>query len=129
MVLIKIFTFVAMLRKSYIKKLFSTFVSALYLFVVLFSQDFHNHGNIPMFKNSDSGKFEKSYSKSDLKSDSSNCLSCHFLYTGNSLIPQEFDFEFSVSGDCKDENFSYESRLIVSQPQALFLRGPPERFV
>ena len=122
---IKIFNFAGMLRKDISKKFFSTFITALYLFVALFSQDFHSHENQFKFKNSDSEKVEKSVSTSNLESDSSNCLSCHFLYTGNTLIPQEFNLEFYIFESILPQIFEYQSQILYSQTHTLFLRGPP----
>lgn len=121
--LIKISTFVPMFRRKETQPIFATLITALYLFVALFSQNFHNHGAITTFESNKSVVLHKDHTQ--VQADPSNCLSCHFLYTGNSSIPQEFSFEFS-NLEIIDEEFDiFEQSFIKIPTQVLFLRGPP----
>lgn len=121
--LIKISTFVPMFRRKETQPIFATLITALYLFVALFSQNFHNHDAIATFESNESVVLHKDHTQ--VQADPSNCLSCHFLYTGNSFIPQEFSFEFS-SFEINDAEFGiFEQSFIKIPTQVLFLRGPP----
>jgi len=107
-------------RKSS-KKLFPAFFSALYLFVILFSQSFHHHSAYSF----SADPVKKMY-HSDTQSDLSGCLSCHFLYTGNSLIPQDFTIDFTNVEFYEQLLSEVQLPYYFTQPQVLFLRGPPE---
>lgn len=121
--LIKISTFVPMFRRKETKKLFATLITALYIFVALFSQNFHDHAANSVLESKDTFVAKKNHTQ--LQADPSNCLSCHFLYTGNSFIPQEFSFEFS-NVEINDVEFDlFEQSFIKISTQVLFLRGPP----
>lgn len=112
-----------MFRRKENKKIFATLITALYLFVALFSQNFHDHAVNSILESNDTVAVQKNHTQ--LQADPSNCLSCHFLYTGNSFIPQEFSFEFS-NIEINDVEFGiFEQSFIKIPTQVLFLRGPP----
>ncbi len=118
-----------MLKNKTYRSFFAVLFSGVYLFVVLFSQSFHNHGSGAVFKDFHFKKTEKSFSKIGYSSEFTDCLSCHILHDGNSLIPQDFSYSF--------KNFEYAEQLLSevqhsyysTQPQVLFLRGPPKHFI
>ena len=125
----KISTFVAMFRRKETKQIFATLITALYLFVALFSQNFHDHEKIVNFSTSDSSSVEKNTSHSQLQADSGNCLSCHFLYTGNSFIPQEFSFEFHRIKFVAEKICTFDAPIVTIATRVLYLRGPPNDLI
>ena len=107
------------------RTVFSAFVAVSYLFVVLFSAELHNH-NTDIFKDLSVKKSELKFTKSGQdKQSSGDCLSCHFIATGNSLLPEQFIFHF--------ENYTQEVRTMISVQEKIWsqtkftfqLRGPP----
>lgn len=117
-----------MFREKTWRTFFSTLFLGVYLFVALFSQNYHHH-EISVFQKSELGNFDKSLSNSSFDADQSNCLSCHFLFTGNSLIPQEFNFEFQHFEVQQQEIFANAQHHFVSTSYFIFLRGPPLDFI
>lgn len=117
----------AMLNKKNknFQKIISVFITAMYVFVVLFSSELHNHKGESFFKDSGSKKTEKSITKAHSSNQSGDCLACHFLATGNSLVPEQFTFHF--------QNHTLESEQIISAQEKIWeqtkstiqLRGPP----
>ena len=107
------------------RTVFSAFVAVSYLFVVLFSAELHNH-NTDIFKDLSFKKSELKITKSTQdKQSSGDCLSCHFVAMGNSLLPEQFTFHF--------ENYTQEVKTIISIQEKIWsqtkftfqLRGPP----
>lgn len=94
-------------------------------FIALFSQNFHNHSSEEVFKNFNFKKTENTISKNVVKEKAGDCLACHFLATGHTLVPEEFNFSF--------ESYTHEVKQIIaiqeriwSQTKFTFqLRGPP----
>lgn len=112
-----------MFRRKDTQPIFASLITALYLFVALFAQNFHNHGAISTFESKESVVLHKDHTQ--VQADPSNCLSCHFLYTGNAFIPQEFSFEFS-DFEINDAEFGIFGQSFIKIPSgAVFLRGPP----
>jgi len=64
-------------------------------------------------------------SKTSAKEKPGDCLACHFLATGNALIPNEYNFTF--------DHFSYEVKQVIAVQERIWsqtkftfqLRGPP----
>ncbi|MDV7697391.1 hypothetical protein N6B72_10705 [Chryseobacterium soli] len=106
--------------KSFISKL----LFGIY-FIALFSQSFHHHDSVDYFKNFNLKKTENTLSKNTTKEKVGDCLACHFLATGHTLVPEEFTFNF--------EHYTQEIKLVIaiqekiwSQTKFTFqLRGPP----
>jgi hypothetical protein len=106
--------------KSFVSKL----LFGIYFFA-LFSSSFHNHESSDVFIGFNLKKTENNISKSEAKEKAGDCLACHFLATGNTLVPEEFNFTF--------ENYTQEVQQIIilqekiwSQTKYSFqLRGPP----
>jgi len=106
---------------------FKNFISRLLFgiyFVALFSQSFHHHDSFDFFKGDNFKKVEKSISKSAAK-EKTDCLACHFLISGHTLVPEGFDYSF--------ENYTHEVKQIISVQEKIWsqtkftfqLRGPP----
>lgn len=118
-------TFARMFRTDHFRKFFSVLVSALYLFVVLFSQEMHHHGSSYTSKDTATHHFTKSFSDGTVSSDASQCLSCQFFFTGNSLVPQDFVFSVYTARESIQKYVAYDMPVVVAEASALFLRGPP----
>ena len=106
-----------------IKKELALLLSCLYLFVALFSQTFHKHLEISL---GDSVK--EMFSKNQdakIGSDKTSCLSCHFLHTHFSDVPEDFSFKFLSTLIYEREISAYESRFAEVVPTTFYLRGPP----
>lgn len=94
-------------------------------FVALFSQSFHHHDTVDYFKNFNLKKTENTITKAFAKEKPGDCLACHFLATGNTLIPEEFNFTF--------EYFTHEVKQAIALQEKIWsqtkftfqLRGPP----
>ncbi|MDQ0477410.1 MULTISPECIES: hypothetical protein [Chryseobacterium] len=114
-----------MLRNRKSQKILASLFTAVYLFVALFSQSFHDHGSGEVFKDFHFTKIEKTFTKSSSAAHYSDCLSCHILHEGKYLTPQNFFFSaISIEDSCL-EIFTAERTF---SPLALFnfrLRGPP----
>lgn len=106
--------------KSFISKL----LFGVY-FLALFSSSFHSHDSADVFIGLNLKKTENSISKNLTKEKAGDCLACHFLATGHTLVPEEFGFSF--------ENYTHEVKQTIavqekvwSQTKFTFqLRGPP----
>ena len=114
-----------MLREKKVSRIFASLFAGVYLFVALFSQNFHNHGSAEVFKDFHFKKSEKTFSSSSMTEAFSECLSCHILYAGNSLVPQDFHFSFTKVEDFQKQVFAYQQRFAKREFFYLQLRGPP----
>ena len=103
--------------------------AVLYLFVALFSQNFHNHGSGEVFKDFNCKKSEKTYSKGHFAQEFSDCLSCHLLHDGHSLLPEDFQLAFIQTDDFQKEIFAYAQRFSKLEIRYFELRGPPSNFI
>lgn len=119
-----------MLKVKPLQKSFSMLLTALYLFVTLFSQNFHNHGSNLIFKDFHFKNSEaKKFSKADKITSFEDCLSCHIYTEGNALLPRQTEylekseFYYSINYSFNSGNYNF-SKLFNS-----FLRGPPSTFI
>lgn len=103
----------------------SVFFAAMYLFVALFSSQLHSHAGESFFKDSGFKKTEKTISSDISKSQTGDCLACHFLATGNSLIPEEFSFSFENHTHDTKQTFSVQEKIWSQTKFTFQLRGPP----
>lgn len=103
--------------------------AALYLFVALFSQNFHNHGSGEVFKDFNFKKSEKTYSPGHLSQEFTDCLSCHLLHDGHSLVSEDFQFKFVQPDDFQKEISAYTQRFSKLKFFSFQLRGPPANFI
>ena len=118
-----------MFREKKVAKIFAPFFAGVYLFVVLFSQNFHHHGSGEVFKDFHFKKSEKTYTINHQLENYSDCLSCHILHAGNSLLPQDFNFILLKSADFQKEIVSFEKRIEKCDFFNFQLRGPPANFI
>ncbi|WP_449401025.1 hypothetical protein [Chryseobacterium wanjuense] len=94
-------------------------------FLALFSQSFHSHSSEEVFKNFNFKKSENTFTKNVAKEKAGDCLACHFLATGHTLVPEEFSFSF--------ENYTHEVKQIIAVQEKIWsqtkftfqLREPP----
>ncbi|MBB6372421.1 hypothetical protein [Chryseobacterium shigense] len=94
-------------------------------FIALFSQSFHHHDAVDNFKSFNLKKTENTMSKTSAKEKPGDCLACHFLATGHTLVPEEFSFTF--------ENFTHQVKQTIAVQEKIWsqtkftfqLRGPP----
>jgi hypothetical protein len=106
--------------KSFISKL----LFGIY-FLALFSQNFHSHSSEDVFKSFSFKKSENVITKNVAKEKAADCLACHFMATGHTLVPEEFGFTL--------ENYTHEVKQIISIQEKIWsqtkftfqLRGPP----
>lgn len=106
--------------KSFVSKL----LFGIYFFA-LFSSSFHSHDSSDVFIGFNLKKTENNISKSEAKEKAGDCLACHFLATGNTLVPEEFNFSF--------ENYTQDVQQIITLQEKIWsqtkytfqLRGPP----
>lgn len=107
----------------------AAFFAGVYLFVALFSQNFHNHGSGGVFKDFNFKKLEKTVSQNYGVENYTDCLSCHLLHTGNSLVPQDYEFSLFSKTDFQKQIFAYEQRFVNCDHLFILLRGPPANFI
>ncbi|MDP9957842.1 hypothetical protein [Epilithonimonas hungarica] len=112
-------------KNKVVRNFISVFFAVMYLFVALFSSQLHSHAGESYFKDSGFKKTEKSISKEVSKSQSGDCLACHFLATGNSLVPEEFAFHFENHTNETKQTFSVQEKIWSQTKFTFQLRGPP----
>ena len=118
-----------MFREKKIRIGVAAFFAVVYLFVTLFSQNFHNHGSGAVFKDFNFKKSEKTISQNHSVENYTDCLTCHLLHTGNSLVPQDYQFSFFSKTDFLKQIFAYEQRFANCDHLFIQLRGPPANFI
>ena len=118
-----------MFRNKDNPKFLATLFASVYLFVALFSQNFHEHGSGEVFKDFHFQKTEKTFTSSSEITNYADCLSCHILHEGKYVNLQEFLFSAISESYFKVEIFTAE-RITVSQTLYNFhVRGPPAFFI
>ena len=118
-----------MLRNRKSQKFLASLFAAVYLFVALFSQSFHDHGSGEVFKDFHFTKADKTFTTSSEVAHYADCLSCHILHEGKYIGVQEFFFSAISIEEFQLEIFATEKSLV---PLALFnfqRRGPPAFFI
>jgi hypothetical protein len=111
-------------ESRYLKSFISKLLFGIY-FIALFSQSFHHHSSEEVFKSFNFKKSENTITKDIVKEQANDCLACHFLATGHTLVPEEFSFSF--------EGFTHEVKQIITVQEKIWsqtkftfqLRGPP----
>src|SRR5690606_18312507 len=100
-----------MLKKREHHKLLALLFAVVYLFVALFSQNFHNHGSGEVFKDFNFKKSEKTYSKGYFAQEFSDCLSCHLFHDAYTLIPEGFALSTKKFVEFRQQIFAYKQRF------------------
>ena len=113
-----------MFRQNDNKKLFSTLFLGVYLFVALFAQSFHQHGSSVSlgFKNIQS---ETTFSEAKDFSHSASCIWCHFVWSGNSVVPEVLALSFYQFVAISEVQEFAVADYSFQKPYQLYLRGPP----
>lgn len=112
-------------RSKTFKNFISVFFAGMYLFVALFSSQLHSHEGESFFRDSGFKKTEKTFSSDISKGQSGDCLACHFLATGNSLVPEQFSFHFENHTHETQQTFSVQEKIWSATKFTFQLRGPP----
>lgn len=118
-----------MLKKEQLRLILATLFTGVYLFVALFSQNFHKHGSAEVFKDYHFKKTEKTFSSSHISKAASECLSCHLLHDGNYVIPEVLQLSVFHKTEFQKQLFAYEQQFGTLQIFYSDLRGPPTEFI
>ena len=118
-----------MFRENTIQKITSTLFSGVYLFIVLFSQNFHEHHRGDLFKNFHFKKSEKTFTSSHATKAYSDCLSCHFTHDGNAFLTKNNVLVFQSTKQFKKSVFNYSIGAFCSFSFYFQKRGPPFNFI
>lgn len=111
-------------KSRHLKSFISKLLFGIY-FIALFSQSFHHHDSVDYFKNFNLKKTEKSISNNAAKEKAGDCLACHFLATGNTLVPEEFSITFEHYTHEVEEIIAVQERIWSQTKFTFQLRGPP----
>ncbi|MEC5158645.1 hypothetical protein [Chryseobacterium sp. MP_3.2] len=117
-----------MLRKRNNQKFLSTVLAVAYLFVALFSQNFHQHESGVLFKDFNFKKSDKTFSQGVHAEAYSDCLSCHLLHDGNATVLENADFPLNNLALIQKGIFEIQ---VAGYSQTYFYfnrRGPPVSF-
>ncbi|MDF2552638.1 MAG: hypothetical protein K0R77_1913 [Chryseobacterium sp.] len=106
--------------KSFISKL----LFGIY-FLALFSSSFHSHDSSDVFIGFNLKKTENTISKNLAKEKAGDCLACHFLSTGNTLIPEEFNFTLEHYTHKVEQILTVQEKIWSQTKFTFQLRGPP----
>lgn len=106
--------------KSFVSKL----LFGIYFFA-LFSSSFHSHDSADVFIGFNLKKTENTISKNLAKEKAGDCLACHFLATGNTLIPEEFSITFGAYTHQVGQIIAVQERIWSQTKFSFRLRGPP----
>lgn len=106
--------------KSFISKL----LFGIY-FIALFSQSFHQHDSLDYFKSFNLKKAENTISKNVVIEKAGDCLACHFLVTGHTLVPEEFGFTFQHHTSETKQIIAIQEKVWSQTKFTFQLRGPP----
>lgn len=106
--------------RSFISKL----MFGIYFFA-LFSSSFHSHESSDVFIGFNLKISENNISKSEAKEKAGDCLACHFLATGNTLVPEEFSFAFESYTHEVEQIIAVQERIWSQTKFTFQLRGPP----
>lgn len=110
-------------KSRQLKNFISKLMLGIYFFA-LFSSSFHSHESAD-FKHFNLKKTENSISKTDAKEKAGDCLACHFLATGNTLLPDEFSFTLIKHSHEVEQVFAVQEKIWSQTKFSFQLRGPP----
>jgi len=121
--------FCRMLKKREHHKFLALLFAVVYLFVALFSQNFHNHGSGEIYKDFHFKKAEKTFSANSKTAEYTDCLSCHILHDGKYAVPEQFFLTFPCAEIFHSETFETEKKAFQLTFYDFQLRGPPANFI
>ena len=70
-------------------------------------------------------KKQKTLFQTDAKEKAGDCLACHFLATGNTLLPDEFSFTLIKHTHEVEQVFAVQEKIWSQTKFSFQLRGPP----
>lgn len=114
-----------MLKKEFSKKLFCTLMAAVYLFVALFSQMFHNHGSGEEFRDFHFIKKENTITKAKFSVENIDCLACHIASDSHAVLPVAFEIDLSTVPECSVPKPEIQSLYLYKNSELSTQRGPP----
>jgi len=94
-------------------------------FFALFSSNFHSHESSDVFAGFNFKKSDNSISKTDVKEKAGDCLACHFLANGNTVLPQEFSFALITHTHEAEQIIAIQEEIWSHTKFTVQLRGPP----
>ncbi|MBW8524378.1 hypothetical protein K0U91_09855 [Chryseobacterium chendengshani] len=106
--------------KSFVSKL----LFGIYFFA-LFSSSFHSHDSSDVFRGFNFKKTENNISKNIAKEKAGDCLACHFLANGHTIVPEEFSFHFEKHTHQVEQIISHQEKIWSQTKFTFQLRGPP----
>ena len=118
-----------MVKNKGSQKMLATLFALVYLFVALFSQNFHEHGSGVVFKDFQIKKSEKSFTTSSTVANYSDCLSCHILHDGKFVNFSEISFSAISAKNFQSEITSPLCSTTRLEISFVYLRGPPLFFI
>lgn len=118
-----------MLRNKPNPKFLATLFAVVYLFVALFSQNFHDHGSGTAFDDSTASKSDQIFKSSTDLAHYADCLSCHVLHEGKHLQSADFNFNAFSAIKIQSEFTTPESSFQGNALRNLKARGPPALFI
>lgn len=118
-----------MIIEKHLKRYIAVFFAAFYLFVALFSENFHEHGSGVFFKQLNIKKTEKSISTSDVSVDFDHCLSCHFLHEGKIFPDANYNLKFQFVENFFHKIYGKSFSFFQTERFHFNLRGPPQTFI
>lgn len=114
-----------MLKKEFSKKIFCTLLAAVYLFVALFSQKFHNHGSGKEFQEFHFIKKENTITKAKFSVENIDCLACHIASDSHAVLPLVFKIDLSALPGFFIPNPELQTLYLYKKSELSTQRGPP----
>lgn len=118
-----------MCEKKENKKILAALFAVIYLFVALFSQNFHDHSSGGSFEDFRLSKSEKTFVSASEVSHFTECLSCHILHEGKYIHSPEFDFTVISTEEFHLPTFTPEKSPLLANCVGILVRGPPVLFI
>lgn len=107
-------------RENVFRKYCAIVLMMVYAFAFL-SQQFHHHD----FGVSNDKHSSSKYTNLDHKNSAKDCLACHFLTTGHTILPEKFDFAFIALATETKLVFQQQEKIWSATKFSYQLRGPP----
>lgn len=85
----------------------------------------HHHESNFFINTSSEKTIHKSIVKQTIGKNAGDCMACHFLATGHSLLPEEFSFHFENHTNETRQVFSVQEKIWSQIKFSFQLRGPP----
>lgn len=102
---------------------------AVYVFIAFFAVNLHHHKSGLEFRDFKFKKSHDTFSQDSATAEFTDCLSCHLLHDGKSLVPQEFQFSIFSAAYFQLQVSYYKAKFSTLQHALVQLRGPPSVFI